>query len=126
MNLKYYLGLLFWIPVMVQSQNAPGTVSHERSAKGEVTFYADNTSYSPFTVALTFTRLSGTSSFQEGETYKSTAKHGRTRLIVLRPVSENEGIGFAYRFNTAKGDFRTKTDTNFVYPQKNTLKSCRL
>ena len=119
MNLKYYLGLLFWIPVMVQSQNASVTVSHERSAKGEVTFYADNTSYSPFTVALTFTRLSG-------ETYKSTAKHGRTRLIVLRPVSENEGIGFAYRFNTAKGDFRTKTDTNFVYPQKNTLKSCRL
>lgn len=58
MNLKYYLGLLFWIPVMVQSQNAPVTVSHERSAKGEVTFYADNTSYSPFTVALTFTRLS--------------------------------------------------------------------
>ena len=54
MNLKYYLGLLFWIPVMVQSQNAPVTVSHERSAKGEVTFYADNTSYSPFTVALTF------------------------------------------------------------------------
>lgn len=93
---------------MVQSQNAPVTVSHERSAKGEVTFYADNTSYSPFTVALTFTRLSGTSSFQEGETYKSTAKHGRTRLIVLRPVSENEGIGFAYRFNTAKGDFRTE------------------
>ena len=44
MNSKYYLGLLFWIPVMVQSQNAPVTVSHERSAKGEVTFYADNTS----------------------------------------------------------------------------------
>ena len=38
MNLKYYLGLLFWIPVMVQSQNASVTVSHERSAKGEVTF----------------------------------------------------------------------------------------
>ena len=43
MNLKYYLGLLFWIPVMVQSHNAPVTVSHERSAKGEVIYYAYNT-----------------------------------------------------------------------------------
>lgn len=115
MDLKYYLSLFLLMPVMAQSQSASVTVSHERSAKGEVTFYADNASYSPFTVALTFTRLNGTSSFQEGETHKSAVKHGRTRLITLKPASENDGIGFAYRFNTTKGDFRAKTDTNFVY-----------
>ena len=117
MKLKHCLStILFLIPIWVVAQNSPVTITYERSGKGEVTFYADNISYTPYTVALTFTRLSGTLSLQEGDTHKATAfSRRKTRLLTLKPVTENAGIGFSYRFNITKGDWHAKTDTNFVY-----------
>ena len=117
MKLKYCLStILFLIPIWVVAQNSPVTITYERSGKGEVTFYADNISYTPYTVALTFTRLSGTLSLQEGDTHKATAfSRRKTRLLTLKPVTENAGIGFSYRSNITKGDWHAKTDTNFVY-----------
>ena len=117
MKLKHCLStILFLMPIWVVAQNSPVTITYERSGKGEVTFYADNISYTPYTVALTFTRLSGTLSLQEGDTHKATAfSRRKTRLLTLKPVTENAGIGFSYRFNITKGDWHAKTDTNFVY-----------
>lgn len=117
MKLKYCLStILFLMPIWVVAQNSPVTITYERSGKGEVTFYADNISYTPYTVALTFTRLSGTLSLQEGDTHKATAfSRRKTRLLTLKPVTENVGIGFSYRSNITKGDWHAKTDTNFVY-----------
>ena len=91
MKLKHCLStILFLMPIWVVAQNSPVTITYERSGKGEVAFYADNISYTPYTVALTFTRLSGTLSLQEGDTHKATALSRRkTRLLTLKPVTEN-------------------------------------
>lgn len=117
MRLKYCLNLfLFLIPVLAVAQNSPVTITYERSGNGEVAFYADNISYIPYTVSLTFTRLNGTLTLQEGETHKATASsRKKTRLLTLKPATENAGIGFSYRSNIARGDLHAKTDTNFVY-----------
>lgn len=117
MKLQHLLNVLFLlIPVFAVAQNIPEIeVSYERSSKGEVTFYAANSSYSPYTVSLTFTKLSGTSSFFEGDTHKITVRRGKTRLTTLRPSSEDSGVGFAYSYTYSKGSMRAKTDSNFVY-----------
>lgn len=117
MRTKFYLlAFLCFIPVIAMTQTShPVTITYERSAKGDVTFYADNVSYTPYTVTLKFTRLSGTSSIQEGEPHETAIRRGKTRLLTLKPASENSGVGFAYRSNVVKGDYRAKTDTNFVY-----------
>lgn len=117
MKLKHCLSLFLFIiiPVLSIAQTYPVTITHERSAKGDVTFYANNVTHAPYTVALTFTRLSGTLTYPEGETQQWVARPGKSRLVTLKPASENTGIGFAYRSNLTKGDFRAKTDTDFVY-----------
>lgn len=95
---------------------SPITISRERTSKGEVIFWAENTVYAPYTVTLTFSKLSNTSSVIEGEPLDAVvAGRGRYRILSLRPSTENSGIGFSYSSMIRKGDSRAKVDTNFVY-----------
>ena len=116
MKLQHYLCLLlFCLPLLVYAQSDKTvTVSYERSAKGEVTFYSETQSHTPYTVSMTFSRLSNTTS-TEGEIYDAVIHYGKTRLLTLRPSTENVPIGFSYRYTYRKGNNRLKADTNFVY-----------
>ena len=116
MKLQRYLCLLlFCLPLLVYAQSDKTvTVSYERSAKGEVTFYSETQSHTPYTVSMTFSRLSNTTS-SEGEIYDAVIHYGKTRLLTLRPSTENVPIGFSYRYTYRKGNNRLKADTNFVY-----------
>ena len=116
MKLQHYLCLLlFCLPLLVYAQSDKTvTVSYERSAKGEVTFYSETQSHTPYTVSMTFSRLSNTTS-SEGEIYDAVIHYGKTRLLTLRPSTENVPIGFSYRYTYKKGNSRLKTDTSFVY-----------
>lgn len=116
MKLQRYLCLLlFCLPLLVYAQSDKTvTVSYERSAKGEVTFYSETQSHTPYTVSMTFSRLSNTTS-SEGEIYDAVIHYGKTRLLTLRPSTENVPIGFSYRYTYKKGNSRLKTDTSFVY-----------
>ena len=112
---RYFCLLLFGLPLLVYAQsNKTVTVSYERSAKGEVTFYSETQSHTPYTVSMTFSRLSNTTS-TEGEIYDAVIHYGKTRLLTLRPSTENVPIGFSYRYTYRKGNNRLKADTNFVY-----------
>ena len=111
----YFCLLLFCLPLLAYAQSDKAvTVSYERSAKGEVTFYAETRLHTPYTVSMTFSRLSNTT-FSEGEIYDAVIHYGKTRLLTLRPSTENASIGFSYRYTCKKGNNRLKTDTNFVY-----------
>ena len=112
---RYFCLLLFCLPLLVYAQSDKTvTVSYERSAKGEVTFYSETQSHTPYTVSMTFSRLSNTTS-SEGEIYDAVIHYGKTRLLTLRPSTENVPIGFSYRYTYKKGNSRLKTDTSFVY-----------
>lgn len=112
---RYLCPLLFCLPLLVYAQSDKTvTVSYERSAKGEVTFYSETQSHTPYTVSMTFSRLSNTTS-SEGEIYDAVIHYGKTRLLTLRPSTENVPIGFSYRYTYKKGNSRLKTDTSFVY-----------
>lgn len=116
MRLRYFFYLsLLCFPVQIHAQSGgPVSVSHERSAKGDVIFYAETDSYVPYTVSLTFSNLSN-ANFPGGATYDAVTRRGRTRLLTLRPSEENVPIGFAYQATFRKGDTRLNPDTNFVY-----------
>ena len=112
---RYFCLLLFCLPLLVYTQSDKTvTVSYERSAKGEVTFYSETQSHTPYTVSMTFSRLSNTTS-SEGEIYDAVIHYGKTRLLTLRPSTENVPIGFSYRYTYKKGNSRLKADTSFVY-----------
>ena len=97
---RYFCLLLFGLPLLVYAQsNKTVTVSYERSAKGEVTFYSETQSHTPYTVSMTFSRLSNTTS-TEGEIYDAVIHYGKTRLLTLRPSTENVPIGFSYSSRT--------------------------
>ena len=101
---RYFCLLLFGLPLLVYAQsNKTVTVSYERSAKGEVTFYSETQSHTPYTVSMTFSRLSNTTS-TEGEIYDAVIHYGKTRLLTLRPSTENVPIGFSYRYTYRKGN----------------------
>lgn len=52
---RYFCILLLCLPVLVYAQSDKTvTVSYERSAKEEVTFYAETQSHTPYTVSMTF------------------------------------------------------------------------
>ena len=73
---RYFCLLLFGLPLLVYAQsNKTVTVSYERSAKGEVTFYSETQSHTPYTVSMTFSRLSNTTS-SEGEIYDAVIHYG--------------------------------------------------
>ena len=61
------------------------------------------------TVTVSYERSS------EGEIYDAVIHYGKTRLLTLRPSTENVPIGFSYRYTYKKGNSRLKTDTSFVY-----------
>ncbi len=112
---RYLCPLFFCLPLLVYAQSDKTvTVSYERSAKGEVTFYSETQSHTPYTVSMTFSRLSNTTS-SEGEIYDAVIHYGKTRLLTLRPSTENVPIGYSYRYTYKKGNSRLKTDTSFVY-----------
>jgi len=115
MKLQHLLTLLFMFPMLaVAQEKRTVNISYERSDKGEVTFYAETDSYTPYTVSLSFTRLTNTT-YPEGTVYDTPIRYGRTRLLTLRPATENVSIGFSYRYTYKKGNNRLKADTNFVY-----------
>ena len=70
---RYLCPLFFCLPLLVYAQSDKTvTVSYERSAKGEVTFYSETQSHTPYTVSMTFSRLSNTTS-SEGEIWQNTS-----------------------------------------------------
>lgn len=95
--------------------NSPVTVTYERSDKGEVIFWGENMSYSPYTVTLTFSNLVNTASISNGEPKDVVVQSGKERLLSLRPTDAAQSVGFSYRVNIRKGDFNANPDTNFVY-----------
>nr|WP_308757783.1 M23 family metallopeptidase [uncultured Bacteroides sp.] len=114
MKLLYYF-LLLMLPASAFAQSDRLVkVSYERSSKGEITFYAETDSHTPYTVSLSFSRLTNTT-YPEGTVHEALAHFGKTRLLTLRPAVENVAIGFSYRYTYKKGNCRLKADTNFVY-----------
>ena len=115
MKLRHNLFLFLMLPVLAAAQSDRVVkVSYERSSKGEVTFYAETDSHTPYTVSLSFSRLTNTT-YPEGTVHEALAHFGKTRLLTLRPAVENASIGFSYRYTYRKGNYRLKADTNFIY-----------
>lgn len=116
MKLRHILFSLLLIPsvLAVAQSDKVVEVTYERSNKGEITFYAETDSYTPYTVTLSFPRLTN-ASYPEGTVHEAAIHFGKTRLLVLRPSTENVPIGFSYRYTYRKGNFLLKADTNFVY-----------
>lgn len=115
MKLRHNFLFLIMLPVLAVAQSDKVVeVTYERSDKGEVTFYATTDSHTPYTVTLSFPRLNNTS-YPEGSIHEAFIHFGKTRLLTLRPSTENVSIGFSYRYTYRKGNFLLKADTNFVY-----------
>lgn len=113
-QLSFLFMLLGAVTVAAQSKN-PVTVTYDRSSKGDVTFWAENTAYAPHTVTINFTKLTGTSSFSEGASTDILVGHGKRQLVTLHPSVEGRFIGFSYRTLSQKGNIRARVDTNYLY-----------
>lgn len=111
----FLLFMLFGATTVAAQNNNPVTVTYDRSDKGDVTFWAENTSYAPHTVTINFTKLTGTGSFSEGDSKDILVGHGKRQLVTLRPSVEGRFIGFSYRTLSQKGNIRARVDTNYVY-----------
>lgn len=111
----YFILFLLMMPLSAVAQTEMAVkVSYERSPKGDVTFFAESNSYVPYTVSLTFSKLTN-STYQEGVVHEVPVEYGRTRLLTLRPSVENIPVGFSYRYTYKKGNNRLKADTGYVY-----------
>lgn len=95
-------------------QATPIKITYQQEANHQISFYADNSTFVPYTVSITFTRLSNTLTHAEGSTFHTLVKRGTTRLTTLRPINADSGIGFAYQSKYTKGDPTLKPDTNFT------------
>lgn len=90
-------------------------VTSLRSDNGEVTFWAENTSYAPHTVTISFSKLTNTTSAMEGETKEFLVEHGKEQLFILRPAVPRQGIGYSFRSLARKGNLSARVDTDYVY-----------
>lgn len=106
-----FLAVSVWA---IAQSNPTVKVTYERSSKGDVTFYAETESYTPYTVTLSFPRLTN-ASYSEGYVHETAIHRGKTRLLSLRPTTADVPIGFSYRYNYRVGNKFLKPDTNFVY-----------
>ena len=81
MKLQHYLCLLlFCLPLLVYAQSDKTvTVSYERSAKGEVTFYSETQSHTPYTVSMT--------SFSPFQRMGSVISRNRPMMLFSIPFS---------------------------------------
>lgn len=116
--MKRQLFFLFMLlgAVFVEAQNNnPITVTYDRTDRGDVTFWAENTMYTPCTVTISFTKLTNTTSIVEGESKDILVGYGKRELITLRPALPNNSVGFSYRTLSRKGDIHARVDTNYVY-----------
>ena len=111
----FFLCLLLSM-AFARAQNVnPVKVTFIRSDNGEVTFWAENTSYAPHTVTISFSKLTNTTSAMDGDSRNILVGHGKKQLLILRPTIANRFVGFSYRTLSQKGNLSAKVDTNYVY-----------
>lgn len=113
---RLLLSLLFACgSFLLWAQASPIKITYEHEPNNQLTFYAENFTFVPYTVSLNFTRLSNTATLMEGDTYQGLVERGKKRLVTLRPMNPDTGIGFSYTARYEKGNIQAKADTNFVY-----------
>ena len=113
---RHLIFLLFLgIPLWINAQTGLVTVSSEREANKQVVISANNRSTIPHSVILKFSNLSNTSSVNEEVEYPVLVESGSRRLMTLKPMDSNVGIGYRYSILIWKGNVVAEPDTNYVY-----------
>lgn len=109
------LFLGFFTLTFAQNSTQPISISVDRNADGEPTFYGVNNSSTPYTVSIEFYSLENTLP-PSPNPYIRTVKPGRTRLVKLRKSGGNTGgISYRYRYSYNLGCHNTKPDEELEY-----------
>ena len=89
-------------------------VSYEAMGKNYI-LKAENSSFYPYTIQIVFTKLTGASGMTTDVPYISVAGNGISRLLTLKREVEEVPVGFAYPSRSYRGNWKTDSDSSFVY-----------
>ena len=88
--------------------------SYEAMGKNYI-LKAENSSFYPYTIQIVFTKLTGASGMTTDVPYISVAGNGISRLLTLKREVEEVPVGFAYQSRSYRGNWKTDSDSSFVY-----------
>lgn len=86
----------------------------ERDSEGNVTIYATNAEFIPYSVLINFSLLSNLSS-SGGNVVTAVAPPGRHTVAKLRPTLEGQSTNFRYSYSYAKGNILGKNKLEPIY-----------
>lgn len=96
--------------LLAQYGQRPVVIVVEYNKDGEPTFYAKNSSLTPYTVSLNFSSVSNTMP-PSPNPYKKTARFGRTRLLELGKSGISDSyVRFQYTYSYTVGCMDTEPD----------------
>lgn len=97
------------------AQNAV-KITYERNSEREYVFYAENIEHAPYSVKILFEKLDNLEgAVSVGFPYIKVVENGKHELFKLKPINRESASDFNYSYSSAKGNYRAKVDTDFVY-----------
>ncbi|RZK41724.1 MAG: hypothetical protein EOO90_10250 [Pedobacter sp.] len=119
--LKFTLAIsLFLSYQTMAAQERAVTLEVETQSNKNVDFNFRKTDPGNYTVAISFTNLTNSSS--RGTLFNANGYNGR--LLSLVPTNKEQGIGYSYSYTWIRGKLKPKYDANFIYllPYKDEVK----
>ncbi len=107
--LYVFLGLS--INFNLLAQNKVVTIKTERNSDKSIDFYYEKTLPGSYYIIIEFNRLENANK----STFKKVVKHYSGKLFNIKPIDENRGISFSYKFKYSIGEPNPKVDSLFQY-----------
>jgi murein DD-endopeptidase MepM/ murein hydrolase activator NlpD len=94
-----------------KSQNYTIEITSETNNDQSVDLSYVKEDYGSFYMNLSFNRLEN----GMASPYKGILKTTRGKLLTIRPINKNGGIGYSYTYTYIRGELNPKVDVDFVY-----------